>query len=224
MLIKMKNRIKYLASAFLLVVGLGLTSCEKDETDNISKVTTYPVITVKGDQFVSIPVGGTFTDQGASGTVGGAPVEPVKSGDNVDASKPGVYIITYTATNAEGFSVTANRYVGVIAADAAALDLTGNYKRNAGAFGVSKVTKIGSGHYTTDNIGGVAAGSPATTVHFFHTTGTKLVVPQQTNEAGETFEAIDASYKFAVGATPAQYTWTVINPGYGAAPRTFVKQ
>ncbi|KAA9341043.1 DUF5011 domain-containing protein [Adhaeribacter soli] len=202
-------------------------SCDKEETDNLSRITTYPIIAVKGEQFTSIPVGGTFKDEGVSATVGGAEIESVKSGDAVDVNTPGVYIITYTATNPDGFSVSANRYVGVIAPDAEALDLTGNYKRNAGALGVSKVTKLGPGHYTSDNIGGVAVGGPATTVHFFHTTGKTLIVPEQEN-AGGTFAAINASYNFgdpaATPPVPASYTWTVINAGYGAAPRTFVKQ
>lgn len=220
----MKNKFKFITSAFLLLLTLGFSSCETDETDNVSKVTTYPIVTLKGDEFVSIPVGGTFSDQGVNATIGGAAVDPAVGGDAVDASTPGVYIITYTATNPEGFSTVAKRYVGVIAPDAASKDLSGDYKRNAGALGVSHVVKVGTGLYTTDNIGGVAAGGPATTVHFYHTDGTNLVVPEQTNEAGETYSAEDASYKFAAGAAPAQYSWIVINPGYGTALRTFVKQ
>jgi hypothetical protein len=221
----MKNKLKYITSAFLLILSFGFSSCEKDDdTENVSTVTTYPIVTLKGDEFVSIPVGGTFNDPGVNATIGGAAVEPVKGGDAIDPSKPGVYIVTYTATNPEGFSTIAKRYVGVIAPDAAALDLSGNYKRNAGALGVSKVTKVGTGLYTTDNIGGVAVGGPLTSAHFYHTTGTKLVLPSQVNEGGETFSAESATYKFAVGTTPAQYTWTVINPGYGTTARTFVKQ
>lgn len=223
----MKRHLRYSYLIIFALFSFTFMGCDKEDTDNLSKITTYPLIEVKGDQFVSIPVGGTFSDQGVNATVGGTPVESVKSGDAVDVNTPGVYIITYTATNAEGFSVSTNRYVGVIASDAAALDLTGNYKRNAGALGVSKVTRLGVGHYTSDNVGGVAVGGPSTTVHFFHTTGTTLIVPEQEN-AGGTFEAINASYNFGdPTATPpvaASYTWTVINAGYGAAPRTFVKQ
>src|SRR6478736_6403039 len=128
----MKNKIKFITSVFLLLLSFGFSSCEKEDTDNVSKVTTYPIVTLKGDEFVSIPVGGSFSDPGVNSTIGGATVEPVIAGDAVDPSTPGVYIITYTATNPEGFSTVTKRYVGVIAPDAAGLDLSGNYKRNAG--------------------------------------------------------------------------------------------
>ena len=199
-------------------------SCERDlKSEGISRVTNYPILTMAGEQFRSIPVGGSFTDEGVTATEGGATINVTVSGDQVDPNTPGVYVINYTAVNKDGFSASTKRYIGVIAPDAAALDLSGNYKRNAGALGVSKVTKVGVGHYTTDNVGGVAAGSPATSIHFFHTTGTKLVGPEQFN-GSTTFAIVNGSYKFAAGSAPAEYTWTVINPGYGATPRTFVKQ
>lgn len=196
-------------------------ACERDlETEGISRVTNFPLISLKGDQFVSIPVGGTFTDPGASATEGGAPINFTTEG-TVDASKPGVSIITYTATSADGFSVSASRYVGVIAPDAAAKDLTGKYKRDIGAQGVMDVKKLGIGHYTSDNIGGVAVGGPSTTVHFYNTTGNTLVVPEQTVSGGQVFSATNSVY---VPGPPAEINWVVINPGYGTALRKFIKQ
>ncbi|MFC5272232.1 immunoglobulin-like domain-containing protein [Adhaeribacter terreus] len=216
-----KNSLKYF---FLLFALPFLFSCERDlETEGISRITNYPVFNMPGDQFLSVEVGGTFNDPGVTATEGGAEIPVTKTGDVVDTSTPGVYIMNYTATNKDGYSASTTRYVGVIAPDAAAADLSGNYKRNAGVFGVSKVTKVGVGHYTTDNVGGVAVGGPATSLHFYHTTGNTLVGPEQNNGTG-VFEVVDATYSPAAGATPASYTWTVINPGYGNAPRTFVKQ
>lgn len=205
----------------LLLVSPMFMACERDlETEGISRVTNFPLISLKGDQFVSIPVGGTFTDPGASATEGGAPINFTTEG-TVDASKPGVSIITYTATSADGFSVSASRYVGVIAPDAAAKDLTGKYKRDIGAQGVMDVKKLGIGHYTSDNIGGVAVGGPSTTVHFYNTTGNTLVVPEQTVSGGQVFSATNSVY---VPGPPAEINWVVINPGYGTALRKFIKQ
>lgn len=218
----MKKYLKHILYFSSFCYLMALTGCNDKDTEEVSKVTTYAVISRVGDEFISIPQGQAFSDPGATATESGSPISIVTAG-SVDVNTPGVYTITYTATNADGFSVSTTRNIGVIAPDAAAEDLSGNYKRNAGAQGISKVTKLGMGHYTTDNVGGVAAGGPATTVHFFHTTGTTLIVPVQNNGSGE-FSAINASYKFANGGAPAQYTWTVINAGYLDNARTFVKQ
>jgi hypothetical protein len=184
-------------------------SCDRErETEGVSRVTNFPLLTMAGDQWMSIPVGGTFTDPGATATEGGETITVTTSGQTVDPSTPGVYVITY---------------VGVIAPDAFGADLSGQYKRNAGAFGVATVTKLGPGLYRNNNVGGVAAPSGATTVNFYHTEGTKLVVPVQENSGG-TFSAENATYTFAAGGDPAKYTWTVINPGYLNNARTFIKQ
>lgn len=200
-------------------------SCDRDrETEGISRVTEFPILTMQGEQWVSLPVGGTFTDPGVTATEGGESITVVTGGNTVDTNTPGVYVVTYTATNQDGFAATLRRYVGVIAADAQAADLSGNYKRNAGALGVSTVTKLGPGLYLSNNVGGVAAPGPSVSVRFFHTGGTTLVVPEQVNDGGVTFAATNASYKFATATDPAQYTWTVINSGYANNARTFVKQ
>lgn len=205
---------------FLLLVSPVFMACDRDlETEGISRVTNFPLISLNGEQFVSIPVGGSFSDPGASATESGAPISFTTTG-TVDVNTAGVYLITYTATNKDGFKVSTSRYVGVIAPDAAAMDITGKYKRDAGAMGVMDVKKLGIGHYTSDNIGGVAVGGPTTTVHFYHTKGTTLVVPEQTVTGGQVFSATNSVY---VPGPPAAIKWVVINPGYGTAVRNFIK-
>jgi hypothetical protein len=210
-----------LVSALMLLSSFFLLSCEKeDETEHISKVTTYAVVKLKGEEWVALPQGGTYTDAGAEATIGEKPVEITTtytpSAPNPDV--PGVYVITYTATNEDGFSASVTRKVGVISPATAAMDLSGSYKRNAGAEGISTVTKLAPGLYQTDNVGGVAEGGPATTVKFFHYEGDKLYGPPQ-NVQGSTFSVVDGTVKPGVS-----YSWVVINSGYGDAMRTFVKQ
>lgn len=65
-----------------------------------------------------------------------------------------MYTITYTALNKDGYSATEYRYVGVIAPNVKGIDMSGKYKRNAGALGVSTVTKISDNFYKSDNVGG----------------------------------------------------------------------
>jgi hypothetical protein len=204
---------------FLLLSTIGFFSaCERElETEGISRITYYPVLTLKGEQWNSIPVGGTFTDAGITAKEGETDIEVSKTG-TVDTSKPGVYTITYTAVNKDGYSASTRRYVGVISPQTAAIDLSGQYKRNAGALGVSTVTKLGPGFYQTDNVGGVATPGPATTVKFYHYEGNKLGVPAQLVNGSE-FSAESATVKVGI-----EYSWVVINSGYGTALRTFVKQ
>ncbi|MEJ8758205.1 immunoglobulin-like domain-containing protein [Pontibacter sp. H259] len=212
-----KNKILYIFTLFAASLFL---SCEKD-TEGISRTTFFPVFAMEGEQFSSVLVGESFTDPGVTATEGEETTEVTTSG-TVDTSTPGVYVITYSATNKDGFTVTTNRYVGVIDPAVANVDLSGQYKRNAGALGVSTVIKIGTGHYTADNVGGVAVPGPGTTIHFFNTEGTTLIGPPQEVAGGQVFSIEDGSY-VPQGNTASQYSWIVINPGYGAALRTFVR-
>lgn len=204
-------------AAMLSVMALLLPGCEKDdETANVSFVTTYPVVTLLGDQWEVLQVGETFNDPGIEAFEGETAIDFTTSG-SVDTSVPGVYVLTYTAVNEDGFSASVVRYVGVITPEAAAIDLSGQYQRNAGVGGISTVTQIEPGLFETDNVGGVADPGPATTVRFYHYDVGLLGVPLQ-DVQGSPFSATDATVIPGVS-----YSWIVINPGYGAALRTFVK-
>lgn len=192
-------------------------SCEEDKvTEGISTITYYPVITLKGEQWNQVAVGGTFTDAGATATEGDKEIA-VKVTGTVDTKTPGVYVLEYEAVNKDGFSSVEYRYVGVISA-AATADLTGNYKRNAGANGVSKVTKVSGNLYTANNVGGVAVPSPGETVYFYYFDKGKIGCPYQLTP-GNAFECVNASVKEGVS-----YSWVVLNPLFGTALRTFEKQ
>ena len=76
--------------------------------------TTSPTITVTGDNPMTIEVGSTFTDPGATATdVGDDDVEITTTG-TVDADTVGSYTITYTATDDSGNTSTATRVVNVV--------------------------------------------------------------------------------------------------------------
>ncbi|PTX12291.1 uncharacterized protein DUF5011 [Pontibacter mucosus] len=213
----MKSINKTFMAAMLSVMAFLLLGCEKDdETANVSFVTTYPVVTLLGDQWEVLQVGETFTDAGAEAFEGETAIDFTTSG-SVDTSVPGVYVLTYTAVNQDGFSTLERRYVGVITPEAAAIDLSGQYQRTVGDRGISTVTQIEPGLFETNNVGGVAAPGPATTVRFYHYDVGMLGVPPQDVQGSE-FAAVDATVIPGVS-----YSWIVINPGYGTALRTFVK-
>ncbi len=212
----MKNKIRIIIIA--IVSQIAFTGCRDLDTENVSKITYYPTITLNGDQWNRVTKGGTWTDPGVVAKEGDNTIDAAVSGDAVDTNTPGVYVIKYIATNKDGFSLTAYRYVGVIDPAVEGIDISGKYRRDAGAQGLSTVTKIKENLYTTDNIGGVAAPGPSTTVYFYHYAPGKLGVPYQLVQ-GSPFYATNASITVGVG-----YKWVVINPGYGTALRNFVKQ
>jgi len=210
----MKRGIKLIMIALTLFAAF---SCEEDKvTEGISSITYYPVITLKGEQWNQVAVGGAFTDPGATAKEGDTEIQ-VKVTGTVDTKTPGVYVLTYDAVNKDGYSSTEYRYIGVISA-AATTDITGSYKRNAGNQGISKVTKVSGNLYRADNVGGVSIPAPGDAVLFYYFDKGKIGVPYQLT-SGNAFECTDASIKEGVS-----YSWVVINPGYGTALRTFVKQ
>src|SRR5215203_3661817 len=119
-----------------------------------SRITFFPILTVKGDKYVPISVGSNFTDPGVSATEGGQTI-PVTTTGSVNKSVPGVYTLTYSAVNKDGFSVSDTRTVIVYSTDAIAAnnDLSGSYLRSATGE-TSTWTKIAPGVYTVVNPGG----------------------------------------------------------------------
>src|SRR5437868_13360444 len=92
---------------------------------------------------------------------------------------PGVYTLTYTATNSDAFSPTATRTVVVYqtAPDAAAHDLSGTYLRPATGV-TSTWTKIAPGVYVVQNPGGAAAGTNLIVVAV-NPSGFSIKIPEQ---------------------------------------------
>jgi hypothetical protein len=209
----MKKFIKI--SSWLLV--LFVISCDSDETDNISFVTTYPVITIEGDQIYTTAIGQPYTDPGASAMVGEDPVDLNVAGE-VDTSTPGVYPILYTATNQDGFSRVASRQVVVYDPDTDEVDLSGNYLRAATGVTVT-VTKIGPSTYHINDAGGF--GSTFLDVTFIHVEGDELVIPLQTApSSGIVVESIPET----AFITPSGFQWALnASSFYGTAVRSFTK-
>ncbi|MEL7118351.1 MAG: DUF5011 domain-containing protein [Bacteroidota bacterium] len=154
----MKN-IRFL---FFSILAFMAVSCEyfesPDDTATVSQgFITYPALSINGEQFITISVGGTFEDEGAVATLGTNDItnEIVIDG-TVDPSTPGVYIIDYSVsiTNDldEVSSVSEQRYVAVVSEAASALDLSGTYSGDGTAISGAwnqdaTVTSISGGWY-----------------------------------------------------------------------------
>ena len=106
----MKN-IKYLAIGAL--IALSLASCEKD-TEGVTDILDYPVITLAGDQTGLLTVGDKFEDPGYTAVLGEEDYTGnVEVSTDLDTSEPGFYTVTYSVANPEGFSAVATREVWV---------------------------------------------------------------------------------------------------------------
>lgn len=201
-------------------------SCNKDDINNtdtevgISRVTTFPILSIKGERYMTVAKGGTFTDPGANAKVGSTDVPFTVSG-TVTTTTPGVYTVVYSAVNDDGFTASARRTVVVYETDvtAAANDLSGNYARSTNG-SVAVWTKIAPGVYTVFNPGG-APGTNLTVVAI-NPTGFTIDIPSQQSSDGSVTSSSGETYTPA--PAPARYTMAILNPGYGTQARTFVKQ
>ncbi len=215
---------------FLIPVAAFLAACEKETTGGVSRITTFPTITVTGDLFLSQVEGGTFTDPGAVGKEGTKDAKvlvsfdkfsngEITSASGVDASKPGLYRITYTAVNVDGFKVQAYRWVGIVSKNNETRDFSGPYKRTNGT--PVTITKKGVGMYSIDNVGGVPNNPPYVFPFvFYNLEGDDLQGPIQPGVAGNPTYFKDG--KVNPGGT--QVSWIVVGAGFAAVVRTFNKQ
>lgn len=98
--------------AFTLVA----VSCEKT-TEGLTGITYYPVITLNGDYGV-VYLGETYEDPGCVAIMNGVDItSQVKVDSNIDSNQVGEYVVTYSATNEQGFSASATRLVYVVNED-----------------------------------------------------------------------------------------------------------
>jgi hypothetical protein len=125
---------KYLKILFVVVATV-MASCVEDTTGDVSRVTTYPTITIQGDATVYIEQGTTYEDAGAISMAGDTELETtVTLGTGTYSSAAfgtdvaDKYTITYSALNEDGFAGNALRTVIVypVAADMAT-NLEGAY-------------------------------------------------------------------------------------------------
>ena len=224
----MKKLVQLLFLSLIIVLG----ACNKDDIHNTdtqighSRVTFFPIIKIKGERYILVPKGGTYTEPGVDATEGGAPTTFTTSG-SVNTGVAGMYSLVYTTkTTQDGFSASDYRNVLVYDTDAgaAAADLSGTYKRSApgNAADGQLITwaKKAPGVYLVTNPGGAVGNTLQ--VYAINPTGNTVKIPLQLIGIGNPFNSTAESY--TPTPTPAKLVWTLINVGYGAGVRTFFKQ
>ncbi len=195
---------------------LVITSCEKD-TEHVSKEVkvSFPTITLNGDEVVKLAIGASYTDAGAKlkDDISGAISDIQPTSSNVNTAQAGLYVVNYSAANANGFESSEARIVAVTNVTGSP-DKSGTYLR--AATGVNCIiTKVADGLYKVQNPGGAAVGAN-TIVYFVETAPGVFICPTQPTDAGP-FAVIEINF------TAGGATWRVQNAGYGTGVRTFTK-
>lgn len=208
MMTAMKNIIKLTLS--VVVAALVISSCTTS-TGDVSRITFFPDFVMNGDAYIILQTGDDWTDPGVTATEGGEEI-PVASSGVVDPSTPGVYVITYSATNSDGFDGTVQRTVRVVTPGTDIDDISGSYdglRLNRSLGGTVVITKIAPGVFEcTDFMGG------------YYAFGVSFGTAYQTN--GILTQNADASWTSSQGFNPGfGLIGEAVNISYDAATGTF---
>jgi len=208
--------IKYYCSFLVILL---LAACKKDPDVTItdtqigeSKITYFVDMSLKGDEFVAIVKGQPFTDPGVTATEKGQPVD-VKVSGSVNTAQMGIYPITYSAVNKDGFAKSIKRYVAVLPeAPDPSVDLSGTYA--SGTSPQATITKISDGLFYTTNCwgGGSVVVIPGL---YICTDGKNVYLPDQT--IGEHVVGDPGTYVNGV------ITMTVTRPDFPGGPLVRLK-
>jgi len=124
---------KIIYSLFLLYGLVIFVGCKDITTEDTSKITYFVNFEILGDKTMLVKVGDTFNDPGVVATEGDTDVSSnVKVSGSVDSDVVGVYYITYSAINVDGYSASATRTVAVYN-PAITTDIAGTYTVAAGS-------------------------------------------------------------------------------------------
>ncbi len=185
----------------LVLLAFVAMSCEDETTENVSTITYYPIFELEGGDVTVHIAGEAYTEPGVSAKEGESDLEVTKSVvqskfivpgqtqpaqvqyttlSEVDGDTPGMYTVTYTAVNKDGYSGTTTRNVFVLEeAPDPSVDLSGTY--TSGSSPTSVITKAANGIFYATNIwgggSGVRIGAYVVTVD-----GVDINVPQQESE------------------------------------------
>ncbi len=178
-----------IASIILLFLAMGcLFSCEKTDFNyppgmvGSSKITYFATFDMAGSPYMSVVQGGTFTDPGVTATQNGSPLQVTVSG-SVDVSQVGIYTITYSAINSDGFPASTTRTVAVLPSEEqAGVDISGQYFYVNTGGNVSTVTKVAPGFYSTTNCWSNATTIP---ILFICVDGANIIIPNQSTPYGD---------------------------------------
>lgn len=104
-----------LCGVLLAALGaMATTSCGDPTSEGVTQITYHAKLTINGDAATTVNRGDSYEDAGCTAVMKGEDVtDKVIVKSNVDTSKSGVYTVTYSVTNADGFTASTSRKVYV---------------------------------------------------------------------------------------------------------------
>jgi len=106
---------KLLNISLIALMALLFVGCQELTTEGLTRITYYATIELNGDATIVHQKGTPFEDPGYSATLNGEDVtSSVVVSSNVNSNKSGSYSISYSCTNADGFTASAYRTVIVL--------------------------------------------------------------------------------------------------------------
>lgn len=103
---------KLLITMAFVGIAMIFNSCTDDSTEGLTRITYYPELTLEGDKTLYLDKGASFTDPGYTAILNGEDVsDQVEISTNLNTNKSGIYTISYSIVNADGFSSSASRKV-----------------------------------------------------------------------------------------------------------------
>lgn len=202
---------------YLALVVLTLASC--DIADPIeSEITEYANFEMTGDSFIYWQVGTPFVDPGVMATAGGEELEVEISG-SVDSQTPGVYNLTYSAVNSDGFPASVSRLVAIGDKEVAFnRDLSGAYLTGTRS---NTVTITSPGVYQNSDV----LPNNGISVFMVDLGNGSLIIPSQPSRFGSV--AADPTVNadsFGVLNSESSFTLSLKIGGNPIFVRTFLKQ
>lgn len=204
---------------FYFILAIVAVSCSDTSTENISRVTNYPVITLNGDSLMILDQGDTYSEEGGIALEGETEIDLAIKG-TVNTAIPNVYKITYSALNVDGFPANKTRTVVVLSTTPSAINLEGTFARGSN---INNITRLDDRKYMCDNAAGYTTGDENNLkMIFYNIDDTKVYAPYQEN-ASDT--DISAESNVGIIEDEDNFNWVIFASSfYGTATRIFTRQ
>lgn len=125
---------KKIIYSLLVCLACTFASCEDETTQDTSKVTYFVNFEMKGDKVMQVPIGTSYVEPGVIATEGGADItSSIKTTGTVNTAEIGVYTLSYSAINIDGFAKSTERTV-IVYNPTVTTDLSGSYKAAEGSY------------------------------------------------------------------------------------------
>lgn len=223
---KVMRRINHIIPIFFVLMVF--SSCEYFDPQTTSGGTTkgfisFPVIeiTILGEQYVTIQVGDTYEDLGATATWDGEDAtDSIVVVTDLDVNTAGIYPIDYVIININEIgdeSVFSNtRWINVTPTDVSDVDLSGSFLGVgfSSAPSPKNIVRLGTGWFQTPDVLGSGNGI----VGFFAVNGDQIILPDQPTPFGNINTTADGTFG-TLGADRDSWEWVVFIGCCGNFPR-----